>query len=78
MHIKYELAIIAAQQRIRWLDSITDSVDMNLGKPWDILRDREAWHAAWGCHKESDTNLRLNDELVSIIAIAFIIYLCLF
>ena len=38
-------------QMMRWLDSITDSVDMNLSKPWDILEDREAWHAAvhgWG------------------------------
>ena len=33
------------QQRMRWLDSITDSVDMNLGKVQEIPRDREAWHA---------------------------------
>ena len=42
------------RQRMRWLDSITDSMDMNLSKLWEMLKDPGAWYAPWG-HEELDT-----------------------
>ena len=61
-------------QRISWLDGITDAINVNLGKLWEMVRDRVAWRAALHGVTESDMTGRLNNNNKTTMVALFLVF----